>query len=474
MANRKSSKNRIAYNRLTPEGWVFVTVLMFVTVGALLRNVNLLILIAGIMAVSLLLNWRFAVHRVRSLSISRRLSRYLSAGELLNIQWSCRNESKWMGVWDLVVSDQIERLPDDEQTIDFVAAYEKFRPSSLLVTAFGEVLERIQQSSNATLSKVNLGLPIIRPKQAEVQSFRTYFGQRGKYTIGPGMLSTTYPFGLIVSRVEAPEVITFFVGPKLGQLEPTWEKRLQSTAIGSDAVKRQRSIEEDEFYALRPWRSGDSKKNIHWRTTAKLNSPMIKQYDQHNNRDFALLADLYRDDERPETDLICERVISFTATAMRNISKDVQGQAALGICGEETDICCSKTAQGIILEANRRLAVTRPSSDPETIMTVSRITSLVSGETPIYVISSREKPDVFDAHKLDAALLAAEDSKTIRELKMLKQNLHLIRWLHVDSGEVKSIFKLEEDAEMQRRLGELARKIHPFETLEGLVDERHS
>ena len=68
--------------RLTPEGWVFLIILVFVSFGSVLRNVNLLIVLSGMMFAAIILNWRSAMIRMRSLSADRTLPHRIFAKSL--------------------------------------------------------------------------------------------------------------------------------------------------------------------------------------------------------------------------------------------------------------------------------------------------------------------------------------------------------------------------------------------------------
>ena len=98
--------------RLTPEGWIFLVILGFITVGAVLRNVNLLILMAGLMYGPLLINWRIAVNRVRSLAARRSLPHRVYANQLASIQWVCENRSR-LTAWNVIIRDEIRRIEAD-------------------------------------------------------------------------------------------------------------------------------------------------------------------------------------------------------------------------------------------------------------------------------------------------------------------------------------------------------------------------
>lgn len=454
----RATRNLSVRNRLTPEGWVYLVVMMFIVLGAVMRNVNLLIVMAGMMFFTIMINWRMAVHWVRHISARRRRPNRLHANELNTIQWEIENSSTKLGLWNLVVTDEVRRLPADEQNMVDPVTSPKRR--SMLDLLFGEFLIRIRKRKERKLtSEIEVCFLKVVAGNSELQSYRVYFGQRGKYSIGPASLSTNFPFGLLTTRFDYNDVEYFYVGPELGQLVPTWEKRVQSTAVGSDSVKRQRSLEEDEFYALRPWRSGDSKKNIHWRTTARLGQPFVKQYDQQNNRDFALVIDLFADDDGESRER-CETALSFAATATLAIGNDVQGQVAMAVCGKSTEICSSRTSQGIISESIRSLAIAQPDSNPETLQVISEIVNRVSGGTPVYIVSSRPVPEFLNETSIQAMLDGTQESIGIpvRQLRSLKQHLYLIRWLDVNSPEFKQVFTPAVDPNANRRLAELTEK----------------
>jgi len=439
--------------KLTPEGWVFLVVLGFITVGAVLRNVNLLIIMAGMMYAPLLLNWRVGIRWLKSFKASRRLPKRIHAGELANVQWSCDNRNFGMTAWNVVIRDRITRLSEEDQTMLPYDANGAKESEGWLARWFGEIFSRFgKRRLNEDQSEIKIRFVRIKSGSTEVQTYRTYFSQRGKYLIGPGHLSTTFPFGLIVSRIHFPTTEALFVGPEVGQLHPTWERRVQSIASGSDTIKRQRALEEEEFYALRPWRSGDSKKNIHWRTSAKFGQPIVKQHDQQNNRDFALMLDLHSPDADSKAAIErCELALSFTATAILQIGNAVQGQVAVGVCGQESEFCHSRTQHGIISEVMKRLAVAKTSNEPQLTEMLLQLSTSVSSGTPIYIVSSRPRPETLDASLVN---VDSGDKITDRLAKRVKRVLPLVRWIEVDSEEFRSMFSMTPDEVRVDRLNQ--------------------
>src|SRR5436190_14649316 len=93
---------------LTREGWYYLAVLVFIIGGAVLRSVNLLVILAGTMIAPLLFNWRLAMASLTGLVIIRRLPTQILAGEPLTVEIHVQNKRWWMSTWLLRVEDWIE------------------------------------------------------------------------------------------------------------------------------------------------------------------------------------------------------------------------------------------------------------------------------------------------------------------------------------------------------------------------------
>ena len=443
--------------KLTPEGWVYLVVLAFISVGAVLRNVNLLIFMAGMMYAPILLNWRIGVSRLKSLSAKRFIPTRIHANDSTMIQWTCSNRHKGLPAWNVVVKDSVKTVSkDDDLESDSAQTDSSAKPGLIrgwiegwISRWFSEIKSRLFQRSGLDgRFNAKLGFARINGEKSEIESYRVFFARRGEYVVGPATVSTTFPFGLIVSRLHVAEKETVFVAPEIGQLQPTWEKRIASITTGADAVKRRRSMQEDEFYALRPWRSGDSKKNIHWRTTARMGQPMVKEHDQPSNRDFALVNDLYCVPGDQRSAELCERALSFTATVILKMGNSVDGQIAVGICGRQTELCHSRSRHSIVPNLMAELAQAKPSDQPEVVDSIFNVAQCVSRLTPVYVVSSRKRPEILEPG-FDVGLLNSlpdlVDWDTRRLARRLRYIAPLIRWINVDSEEFEALFRLEED-----------------------------
>ena len=74
------------------------------------------------------------------------------------------------------------------------------------------------------------------------------------------------------------------------------------------------STVDEEFAALRPYQAGDDIRRIHWRTTARLGSPVVRQFDQPWQHRTTVLLDVRR--LRPRRGIL-ERAVSAAASVLQ-------------------------------------------------------------------------------------------------------------------------------------------------------------
>jgi uncharacterized protein (DUF58 family) len=402
---------------MTPEGWVFLIILFFIGIGAVLRNVNLLILATGILVAPLIFNWRVCVANLRSISARRVVPERVHALSPINVTWTCENIGGRLAARNVVLRD---RLTDDRD----VQAESTSKPTLRQVLI--EQADALFRSTIDDNEFAHICFKTVKTSDPDVVTYQCFFPGRGKYQLGPAVLETSFPFGLVACRIPIEDCETVFVAPPLGQLHPTWERRINSMETGGQSRMRRRGLEHDEFYAMRKWRSGDSPKDIHWRSTARRGVPMVKQYDEPNDRDFAMLLDLYVGEGAPR--IQCETILSFAATALEQTGSDVQGQFALAVCGQETEHVAGRQNHVTRAAAMQCLATAQEGSEADLELALIELASKVSSGTPLYCFSTRDIPAVLDS---------GQPNETSPALKSIQ---HLIRWVHVGSSEFNELF----------------------------------
>ena len=98
---------------LTREGWYYLAVLAFIIGGAVLRSINLLVVLAGMMIGPLLFNWRLVMASLMGLAVRRQLPAQVVAGDLLTVEITLENTRWWLSSWLVVVEDWVFRFSAD-------------------------------------------------------------------------------------------------------------------------------------------------------------------------------------------------------------------------------------------------------------------------------------------------------------------------------------------------------------------------
>jgi uncharacterized protein (DUF58 family) len=275
--------------QITIEGLLFLALLGCILAGALVRQIQLLLMLFAMLVGVPLLNWRLARATLRRLDIVRRTPTGISAGDLLQVDVEATNRRRRLPSWALTIDDRIRR--------------EGAAESEPIIRA-------------RTL------IPCVMPGATAKQSYRGRIMRRGKYIFGPLRVSTRFPFGLVRGATVFSQEQSFLVAPRLGRLTPLWQRLQQSSDLGTSNVARRQGLLEGDFYGLRDWREGDSRRWIHWRTTARRQAPVVRQFEQQRNQDLVLIVELWQPEHPTTTDLDnVELAISFAASIVADLCR---------------------------------------------------------------------------------------------------------------------------------------------------------
>src|SRR5262245_19675463 len=146
--------------RLTAEGWYYVVIMAFLLAGALLRDINLLFGVFGLMLASLVWHWRHGVVSLRRIKVTRRAPRRVVAGEPLTIDVTAHNGRRRGVSWAVVVEDVIQR----------------------------------GQGADPPLT-VKLAFSRLGSREEATQTYQGQLSRRGRYVLGPLKASTRFPLG---------------------------------------------------------------------------------------------------------------------------------------------------------------------------------------------------------------------------------------------------------------------------------------
>ena len=81
------------------------------------------------------------------------------------------------------------------------------------------------------------------------------------------------------------------VYPRIGHLTRRWFQIQRQATENRQGQRHDSSAQQVEYHGLRGYRSGDSPRWIHWRTSARRGELMVKEFEHQNEQDLAILID---------------------------------------------------------------------------------------------------------------------------------------------------------------------------------------
>ena len=118
---------------------------------------------------------------------------------------------------------------------------------------------------------------------------------RGWYDFAPVTISTRYPFGLVGRRASAGPAMRVLVLPRPGKLSrDRLRQHLRGADPRGDRTQRRGWHHESaqaDFHGLRPFRLGDSPRLIHWRTSARRGELLIREFEDEPGEDLFVAVD---------------------------------------------------------------------------------------------------------------------------------------------------------------------------------------
>ena len=343
--------------RICAEGWYYLFVVVFVIGGAVLGEVNLLVVLAGVMAAPLLFNWRFVQLTLRDLDVQRKLPRQMCAGNSLRVAVTASNRRRRLTSWAVTVEDALAREGD---------------------------------GSRGNRYGVRVTLPRVAAGQSAFTQYRVSLTRRGRYEFGPLRVSTRFPLGLARASRTIGETESLLVCPRLGHLTHRWLQIVNSRRVGSHQEGHQQGMLEGDYYGLREWRSGDSQRWIHWRTSAKLGELAVRQFEQQRSHHLNLVLDLWEPDSPSEQEQInTEVAISFLATAVADLCQRGGSHVVISVAARETSFWSGPASTIVANEVLENLAVIEPGDGLQIYHVLDRVCQASRSGAHTMVISTR-------------------------------------------------------------------------------------
>ena len=135
------------------------------------------------------------------------------------------------------------------------------------------------------------GLSLDR-RQTRSWRIDTYLARRGLFEGGHVRVVSQDPFGLFRMGQDFFDPHTYIVYPAVEPL-PNLDARFAGLPSDSRLTRYYDQVTTD-VASLRVWRPGDAYRRIHWPYTARMNAPMVKEFDVGQTAQFWVLLDLDR------------------------------------------------------------------------------------------------------------------------------------------------------------------------------------
>lgn len=331
--------------RLTREGWYYLAVLSFIVGGAALCHVNLLVILGGMMLAPLLINWRLALASLRSVSVRRLPMRPVHAAQPLVVEFEIKNPRWWLAAWMVTVEDQWFRAASVRAE---KSANAWFSLDSWVKWFLGHEVEAVATAF----------APCVEPGATVRTSYELLFSRRGRYAIHSFRLRSCFPLGLIEAVATIADSHEVLILPRIGRLSAEWTHRIAAALSGEGERQLRHRAGDGEFFAVRPWQSGDSMRWMHWRTTARAGRPMVRQFERESSPTVALILDPYLPAEPTAGDRArCEAAISFVATAIADLAQRDVARLALLVANREKLACIGSRSPVFLEEVFTQLSM---------------------------------------------------------------------------------------------------------------------
>jgi uncharacterized protein (DUF58 family) len=316
--------------RLTSEALVYSLFMVVLLLGALLGHSNMLLLVFALLAGALVLNGYATILVLRQVRGRRSLPEMVFAGEPFSVQIELTNRKRWLSSWLLQVEDHLRQgCREHHPTVLF----ERIPPHSTRLATY-----QVSAPSRGVLDFLSL------------------------------RVSSRYPLGLWERGFELNLGEQLLILPRVGRLTGHFREALRTQQRTQFDAPARTGVFDEEFHRLREFRPGDSRRAIHWRTTARRNELMVREYQEQHDPEWLLLVDLWLPVQPAAADLErLETVISFVASCCASRARTGRNTGLqLYLCGRQF-VSLGEPGQGLTLrDALESLALAEGSATPAT------------------------------------------------------------------------------------------------------------
>lgn len=168
----------------------------------------------------------------------------------------------------------------------------------------------------AGLGVAEFSVAVIDAGETVTATYRVLCRPRGRFPIGPTVVTVSDPLGLASSTTTSGVVDTMVVYPAIETLREFPSVRGRNLVVTSSRPEHNQRGGED-FYTLREYRQGDDLRRVHWPSSARRDELMIRQLETPWQARALVILDV-RAEVYPQPEAF-ERAVSGAASVVRHL-----------------------------------------------------------------------------------------------------------------------------------------------------------
>lgn len=353
---------RMQHMSISFEGVVYLLVMAVVLSAAVVRQINLLMILYGVLAGPLLLSWRLVRRTVKDVDVVRHLPQTVVAGRPFSIELEVTNQKRRAGSFALWIHDELQR----------------------------------RSTANEKPVTSDVYLPHVPGGETRKTSYQGVLERRGVYRFQPLKVSSRFPLGLLRTMIRLDKPQKLLVLPALGRLSPVWHRLLATDGDAPSGRQRSQTSADGDFYGLREWRAGDNRARIHWRTSARRQNLTVRQFERRRRSELDLIVELWEPQNPTAEDRNrTEEVICFAATVLHEFCREAGRTLRFELIAKTPRSIRTQSSQQTLHEAMKLLAAAEPLSDDRLASAVdeaaARGTNVVVAATRRCDLADRER-----------------------------------------------------------------------------------
>jgi uncharacterized protein (DUF58 family) len=261
--------------RLTSEGTRFLLFTIGIGVAALNTGNNLFYLLLAMMLSLIVISGLLSEQCLRWLHFHRHLPDLIMAEQPATVTISVTNRSRWLPSFSLQLFDVVEGHDFDRELF----------------------VDRVPAQRSALLSY---------PISASA---------RGRLRLDGVRAETLFPFGLFLKRALYQVPGEILVSPPIRPLSLRFVDELVSEGQGLSLARRGHGT---QLYNLRLYRPGDDSRAIHWMTTARTSTLIVRETEAEDQRRMTIVLSTVAPDEQEP---LFERSLTLVASLLWQLSQ---------------------------------------------------------------------------------------------------------------------------------------------------------